>query len=201
MYHEVLAGLPPWLVWGVTLGLVASVATAGAFYLGVRAFPEERRTRARRVDGDARRRAEIRQYLGAIGEAFAEDHFVEGQEVAFYLPKRDVAITFDPRAYYRIGRGTTHAVLVEHEMPGTNLGYRLPFETPTISVEKEDGEGIDPREAAYAVLGLPSGAGVDEIKAAYREKVKEVHPDHGGDEEQFKRVREAYTTAKEHAPS
>jgi curved DNA-binding protein CbpA len=37
------------------------------------------------------------------------------------------------------------------------------------------------------------------VKAAYREQVKDAHPDHGGDHEEFQRVREAYVTAKNHA--
>ncbi|WP_255150470.1 J domain-containing protein [Halorarius halobius] len=205
MVHEVLAGLPGWLVLGVALGLLASVVSAGVFAVGIRLFPTRRPNTAEVVDGDVRRRTEIRQYLTDIGEAFAEDHFVEGQEVAFYLPKRDVAITFDARAYYRIQRSPTYPVLVEHEMPGVNLGYRLPFETPEVTREASDADAAvdepdtDPRDAAFSVLGLPSGASESEVKTAYREKVKEVHPDHGGDTDEFRRVREAYTTAKEHA--
>ncbi|WP_255198879.1 J domain-containing protein [Halorarius litoreus] len=179
--------------------MLASIGVAGVFAVGVHLFPTQPRKTAEIVDGDARRRTEIRQYLSAIGEAFAEDHFVEGQEVAFYLPKRDVAITFDARAYYRIERSPTYAVLCEHEMPGVNLGYRLPFDTPEVEFGDEEETDIDPREAAFSVLGLPSGASEREVKAAYREKVKEVHPDHGGDTDEFRQVREAYTTAQKHA--
>ena len=51
-----------------------------------------------------------------------------------------------------------------------------------------------PTEAeAYSVLDLDPGADDDTVKQAYRRKVKEVHPDtDGGDEEQFKRVTRAY---------
>ncbi len=46
---------------------------------------------------------------------------------------------------------------------------------------------------AYDRLGLAPDADDDEVTAAYREKVKDVHPDtDGGDEEAFKRVNEAY---------
>lgn len=204
VFHEVLSEISGWLVLGVGLGLLASLGAALVFFLGVRRYPTRVRTAAEIVDGDARRRTELRRYLDAIDEAYAEDHFVEGQEVAFYLPKRDVAITFDARAYYRIERSPTYAVLVEHEMPGVNLGYRLPFETPDVSFgddtdDADDAEDwVDPRDAAFSVLGLPSGASSEEVKRAYREKVKQVHPDRGGDTEEFKRVREAYTTAKKH---
>ena len=211
MVHNVLVDLPAWLLWGVALGLLGSVAAAGVFLVGVRLFP----TRPPSDDspsgdgpsGDARRRVEIREYLDTIDEAYVEERAVGGETIAFYLPERDVAITFDPRAFYRIDRSATHAVLVEHEMPGINLGYRLPFETPTVD-DGPDAEDVPPaatdsdpdaRAAALATLGLPAEASPEEVRAAYRQQVKEVHPDHGGDEEAFKQVREAYTTAKRHA--
>ncbi|MES3516702.1 MAG: DnaJ domain-containing protein [Natronomonas sp.] len=50
---------------------------------------------------------------------------------------------------------------------------------------------ISPAEA-YSRLGLDSTASDAEVRSAYRQKVKEVHPDRGGDEEEFKRVTEAY---------
>jgi hypothetical protein len=46
---------------------------------------------------------------------------------------------------------------------------------------------------AYRTLGVERGADEATIKRAYREKVKDVHPDaEGGDEETFKRVNRAY---------
>jgi len=46
---------------------------------------------------------------------------------------------------------------------------------------------------AYDRLDLDRGADEDAVKAAYREKVKEVHPDSpDGDEEAFKEVQSAY---------
>lgn len=52
---------------------------------------------------------------------------------------------------------------------------------------------------AFRTLGVSRDASEDEVKAAYREKVKDVHPDRGGSEEAFARVQRAYATAKEHA--
>lgn len=50
-----------------------------------------------------------------------------------------------------------------------------------------------PDTAAYRALDLEPGADDEAVRRAYREKVKEVHPDReGGDEEAFKRVTEAY---------
>ena len=200
MAHEVLFGLPRWLVLGLGFGLAASLCAACLFYVGDRLFPS-RQTGSARWSGDARRVVEIRQYLDAIGEQYAENHPVEGQTVEFYLPERDVAITFDARAYYIIERSPTRAVLVEHEMPGIHLGSRLPFETPEVEFGDDgtDGAETDPVEGAFAVLGVPRTATEAQIRSAYRAKVKDVHPDHGGSQDEFRRVREAYTTARKHA--
>ncbi|MBX0321571.1 J domain-containing protein [Halomicroarcula sp. F13] len=193
------SSVPEWLLLGVVLGLGGSLLVAGLFVLAGRLFPADQQARQLRDGGEERRRAELREYLQAIDEQFAENHFVEGQHVAFYLPKRDVAITFDARAYYRIERSPTRPVLVEHEMPGVHLGARLPFETPEVSLGPAPERSADPTLQAFAELGLRQTATLAEVKSAYRDRVKEVHPDHGGDEDEFKRVREAYTMAKQHA--
>lgn len=53
-------------------------------------------------------------------------------------------------------------------------------------------DGPTPEEARQ-VLGVGPGADEAEIKRAYRERAKEVHPDQaGGDEEAFKTATEAY---------
>lgn len=195
-----LGPLPEWLVVGVLLGIAGSLLVAGLFLVANRLFPTRTTTSNGRGDGEGRRREELRAYLQAIDEPYAEDHFVEGQHVAFYLPKRDVAITFDARAFYRIERSPTTPVLVEHEMPGVHLGARLPFDTPDVEFGTQaERDQIHPATAAFRELGLPAGATLSEVKTAYRRRVKEVHPDRGGDEDAFKRVREAYTTAKQHA--
>lgn len=54
------------------------------------------------------------------------------------------------------------------------------------------GENHDGLAAACAILGVRRGASVEEIKHAYRKKVKLVHPDHGGDEDLFKALQRAY---------
>ena len=46
---------------------------------------------------------------------------------------------------------------------------------------------------AYKALGLDPGADEEAVRTAYRERVKEVHPDRpSGDEDEFKRVTRAY---------
>jgi len=195
-----LGALPSWLLWGLVIGVAGSVIAAAVFLVAGRLFPgEQPARRTREAGGEVKRRGEIREYLRTIEEPFAENHPVEGQSVAFYLPERDVAITFDARAYYRIDRSRTVPVLVEHEMPGLQLGARLPFETPEIEFGPDPAEAVDPVGEAFAELGVAPTASQSEVRSAYRERVKQVHPDHGGDEDEFKRVREAYTRAKQHA--
>lgn len=48
------------------------------------------------------------------------------------------------------------------------------------------------RSEALSVLGLEEGADDAAVRRAYRDRVKDVHPDQGGDEEAFERVNRAY---------
>ncbi|ELZ86714.1 chaperone protein DnaJ [Haloferax elongans ATCC BAA-1513] len=189
--------LPSWLVVGLVVGAVASVVVAGIFVVGNRLFPEPRVSSATRVDGVGRRRYEIRDYLTAIGERFVEDQRINDEEVAFFLPERGVAITFDAQAFFRLERAGVYTVLCEHEMPGHQLGRRLPFDVPTIEPELADLD--DPVSAAFDRLGVSPNASSGTVRDAYRKQVKDVHPDHGGDRESFRQLREAYTMARDHA--
>ena len=194
MVHETVGVLPGWLVGGAALGGVLAVLIAGAFLAGTRLFADPRA--GERTDGgEDRRRAEIREYLLAIDERFVENRDIAGAPVAFYLPERDVAITFDAQHYFAVDHTDTHAILAEYEMPGHGIGRRLPFETPAaMDVLADDGEAD-----AFEVLGIDASASVEDVRSAYRDRVKDVHPDHGGDREAFERVREAYTVARERA--
>jgi len=50
-------------------------------------------------------------------------------------------------------------------------------------------------EPWWTVLGIERGAGLAEIRVAYRAKVKEAHPDAGGNADAFNRVQQAYEAA------
>jgi hypothetical protein len=186
--------LPWWLVVGVLVGLLIGMLIAAVFVVGSRLFPDTPREPT--AGGENRKRTEIRRYLRAINETFIENYELAGSPVDFYLPERDVAITFDARVFFRIEGSDTYGVLVEHEMPGIHLGRRLPFETPDLTAGPDTDEKT---MTAFAVLGLPTDANQPEIKSAYREKVKYAHPDRGGNKEAFNQVREAYATASAHA--
>ncbi|MCX5743390.1 MAG: J domain-containing protein [Proteobacteria bacterium] len=49
-----------------------------------------------------------------------------------------------------------------------------------------------PELSAWAILELPQGAPLDDIKRAYRTRARATHPDHGGDADEFRRVQRAY---------
>lgn len=188
--------LPTWLLAGLALGLLASLVAAGAFALGARLFPARRDRDRDRVDGTARRRAQIRDYLRAIDEDFLEDHAIGDATVAFYLPGRGVAITFDPKAYFDLAGAEVTPVLCEHELPPRTLGRRLPFEVPAVGPGAAGERGV--REA-FDDLGLATDADPAAVTRAYRERVVEVHPDQDGTREEFRSLQAAYATALEHA--
>ena len=52
-------------------------------------------------------------------------------------------------------------------------------------------------ESPFDVLSVDPDADPEEIKEAYRERIKDAHPDRGGDEAEFKRLTEAYETLTE----
>lgn len=196
MPFEASVALPIWLLAGVALGMAVVGLFAGVFAVGERFYPSTQPT-GPSVAGDSRRRREIRAFLRAADERYREEYTLDGTTVEFYLPERDVAITFDAQAYFRLETSEAFVVLCEHEMPGANLGRRLPFEVETGTVIGNP--TTDPIDAAFAALGVSRNADTETVRSAYREQVKEVHPDQGGDEEAFKELREAYTTAKDHA--
>jgi hypothetical protein len=52
-------------------------------------------------------------------------------------------------------------------------------------------DGAMTRDAAYAVLGLPSGASEQDIVKAHRALIKKHHPDHGGTHAKAARINQA----------
>lgn len=201
MLTELLSELPAWLLLGLGIGAAVSVLVGAVFYFGDRLFPATDRSGHRgHIDGTLRRHAEIRRYLNAIDEGFVENADLDGCSAAFYLPRRDVAITFDPRVFFGLESADTYVILCEDEMPISHLGRRFPFEVDEPDRGRRRPPPVDASiDSAFQRLGLEAGASPDEVRSAYRSEVKEAHPDRGGTEAEFKQLREAYTTAKEYA--
>lgn len=44
----------------------------------------------------------------------------------------------------------------------------------------------------YKILAIPKEAGASEIRAAYQKAIKSAHPDHGGSNEKFQQVKNAF---------
>ena len=86
--------------------------------------------------------------------------------------------------------------------PGPGARGRGPFEGGTRGGQQwqdaraDDGDSLTEQEA-YRALGLDAGADAETVRRAYRERVKEVHPDRGGDEDAFRRVTAAYRRLRE----
>ena len=49
----------------------------------------------------------------------------------------------------------------------------------------------------YSTLGVTKNASQDDIRKAYKKMSMQHHPDRGGNEEQFKKINEAYSTLKD----
>lgn len=76
-------------------------------------------------------------------------------------------------------------------------GRRFGSRAGRSSKRQPGGQSTGPRTEDYRVLGVDPDANEDEVRAAYREKVRELHPDQGGDKEAFSRVNEAYERLKQ----
>lgn len=160
------------------------------------------RGRTRDPDADARRRAAEARQRAAAGSSG------DGRGAAEGAPGGNSR--FAEEARRRAERG---------EEPfadgfGRERGRGERFREGRFGGQRADGRGRDgrnrsgrgpgtagstgmPASEAYDALDIERGASQDSIKSAYREKVKEVHPDSGGDEEAFKRVNRAYETLQE----
>lgn len=96
--------------------------------------------------------------------------------IAFGLPLLGwLAAVLDYRAYLRRLRGAL--VVVSR--------YRL--DAPLWALRD--------RPACLRELGLAPGCTRDEVMAAYRQRVKKVHPDHGGDRRRFDHLQQSFREA------
>ncbi|WP_332686112.1 J domain-containing protein [Devosia sp.] len=81
--------------------------------------------------------------------------------------------------------------LLESWLDANRSGWREYF-AGTASAEASGPEAaIDPLAEAYEVLGLEPGASDEAIRAAHRELMKALHPDHGGSSYLASKINEA----------
>jgi hypothetical protein len=59
-------------------------------------------------------------------------------------------------------------------------------------------EGIPERPRFAVTLGLLPPYTIEDVKRAYMDKVKDAHPDHGGDRQAFDRIQHAFDEAQEY---
>lgn len=82
--------------------------------------------------------------------------------------------------------------LLESWLDANRSGWREYFaETAAATAAPAAEPATDPLAEAYAVLGLQPGASDEDIKAAHRELMKGVHPDHGGSSYLASKINEA----------
>ena len=118
---------------------------------------------------------------------------VEGRVIAGEFSGRDLIDLgeIETRALIaEIAADTDSMTLLESWLDANRAGWREYFEETATSESGAMGPADEDAEA-YAVLGLQPGATADEIKAAHRELMKGVHPDHGGSSYLAAKINEA----------
>lgn len=81
--------------------------------------------------------------------------------------------------------------LLESWLDANRSGWREYFAGTSTDDAASPEAGSDPLAEAYKVLGLEPGASDEAIRAAHRELMKAVHPDHGGSSYLASKINEA----------
>ncbi|WP_240229282.1 DnaJ domain-containing protein [Devosia lacusdianchii] len=81
--------------------------------------------------------------------------------------------------------------LLESWLDANRSGWREYFAETAAGEAAAAEAATDPLAEAYAVLGLEPGASDEDIRAAHRELMKGVHPDHGGSSYLASKINEA----------
>lgn len=81
--------------------------------------------------------------------------------------------------------------LLESWLDANRRGWREYFAEQDANQNPGAASGGDPVAEAYEVLGLKPGANEDEIRAAHRDLMKALHPDHGGSSYLAARINQA----------
>lgn len=123
----------------------------------------------------------------------------------FNLVLIPLAIPFGLAAYFiwqdATGKLTERVRQQHHHQAASRVGRRASG-TGSRAQRARGGSVAAPRQVEWArgVLSVEAGADPETLRAAYRERVKDVHPDaDDGDEAAFKEVTEAYELLRDHS--
>ncbi len=96
-------------------------------------------------------------------------------------------------AYSRLRDNAREVYLWVHEtrMRGNRAVETGESEFAAARLPSGDEDAVVAAEPAHAVLNVEPDASDDEVRRAFRDAVKEAHPDQGGSREEFRRVKEA----------
>ncbi|AGN02358.1 DnaJ domain-containing protein [Salinarchaeum sp. Harcht-Bsk1] len=172
--------------WPILLLAIPLAAVAYLFwYHATGRLTERLRQRARRQGGRRRsagtRRDRRRRRAAATG--FGPQNDPDGSGGTYWREERRRA---RERTAAERGRDRAEPWAPGPGHRGSEASGRRPGAQPSNA-------GMSP-DRARGVLGVRSDADAETIRDAYREKVKETHPDRGGSTDAFKRVNEAYET-------
>lgn len=90
-----------------------------------------------------------------------------------------------------VGGDADSLSLLESWLDANRGGWREYFASQDANEKTGAKTGGDPVAEAYEILGLKPGASGDEIRAAHRDLMKAVHPDHGGSSYLAAKINEA----------
>ncbi len=109
--------------------------------------------------------------------------------VSFYIPNRNASIILDDRyKEHLISKLDISSIVIDIHDPREKQIERL---SKFFGI-KNQLKSIEVPEDYREILGVEGEVSKKEIKKAYREKVKETHPDLEGSKEEFMEVKNAY---------
>ena len=133
-------------------------------------------------------------YCGAGGVGLALDELdVEYLGVVVYFTKdgEQMAAACDRWDNPRDNAQDLYHYLHETRMQEQRGTVTAESEYQKLRLPSGDGDAVVAKAPAHEVLGVAPDAPRATVKGAYRELLKERHPDHGGTEAEFHRLQEA----------
>jgi len=114
-----------------------------------------------------------------------------GVVVRFQKDGEDMAAACDAWTSPRDNAQDLYHYLNETRMMEQRGTVTAEHEYEKLRLPSGDEDAVVGEPSPHVVLGVERDASSDEITDAYRDKLTEVHPDHGGSEDAFKRLQSA----------